>query len=111
MALSTVAIRAGVGFAVGTALGRIVRPVTQTIGSVGKAIAQGNERVRERAETRQLVRQTNDTIVRMDLETQQKTALIEYGTAKVELDAKHEALSDGAKAAIAEWQEQFPEIL
>ena len=99
------------GFVFGTVLGRMLRPVTQTVGTFGTIVAEGNEHTRRQVKLRGLTRETNDVIQRMDLETTQSEALIKYGNNVAELRKQAEAMDDVGKEAAKEWQAKFPEIL
>lgn len=114
--LPAIAVRTGAGIVLGavaasSVVGRVFKPVTDTIGTIGKTVAEGNEHTRRTAETRQLARKSNDLIERMSIETGQRKALIQYGNETADLNAQFSKLSEDAQRAIVEWQKQFPDVL
>ena len=104
-------VRAGAGIVVGTAVGKVFSSMGRTAGTFGKIVAEGNNQVRRSVETKALASQSNDVILRMDIETTQRKALIEYGNQTVKLNSEFQSLNSDAQAAIKEWQDRFPRVL
>lgn len=99
------------GVAASTTFGRVIKPITDTFGTVGRVVAEGNEHTRRVVETRQIERKSNDLILRMQIENGQRKALIDYGNQTVELNNKFNSLPQEAQNAISEWQKQFPDVI
>jgi hypothetical protein len=114
-ALPLMVARVGTGFLIGSAIAsktfdRAMSPVTNTIGTLGKVVAEGNDHTRRVVETRGLSRKSKDVIHRMNLETEQRAALITYGGETARLDGEYAKLPEEARKAITHWQDKFPEI-
>ena len=111
MALIPVIVKTGAGIVVGTTLGKVVRPVGRTFGTIGKIVAEGNESVRRRVLTKALESQSVDVAKRMEIETNQRKSLIAYGNETVKLNSEFNSLNSDAQDAIKAWQDKFPVVL
>ena len=111
MAFIPVIVKTGAGIVVGTTLGKVIRPVGRTFGTIGKIVAEGNESVRRRVLTKALESQSVDVAKRMEIETNQRKSLIAYGNETVKLNSEFNALNQEAQDAIKEWQDKFPVVL
>lgn len=111
MTLANVAIRSGVGFVVGSAIGRVFRPVTTTVKTAGTMITNANRNVVRGAETRQIRSETNDVIKRMNIQTDQRRALIEFGNNSEELNEKFKELDEDTQSTLKQWETKLPDVI
>lgn len=111
MTLTNVAIRSGVGFVVGSAIGRVFRPVTTTVKTAGTMISNANRNVVRGAQTKQIRSETNDIIKRMNIQTDQRRALIEFGNNSEELANKFRELDENTQATLKEWEQKLPDVI
>ncbi|WP_299379511.1 hypothetical protein [uncultured Kiloniella sp.] len=111
MTLANVAIRSGVGFVVGSAIGRVFRPVTTTVKTAGTMITNANKSIVRSAETQELVSETKDVVRRMNLQTEQRQALIDFGNNSIELNSKFNDFDNDTQATLNAWEQKLPDVI
>jgi hypothetical protein len=111
MTLANIAIRSGVGYVVGTAIGKAVSPVASAVKGAGTVISNTNRRISRAAETSALQSETKDVVKRMNLQNQQRAALIDFGNSKIELDDKFNAFDPEMQATLQAWEQKLPDVI
>lgn len=111
MTLANIAIRSGIGYVVGSAIGKAISPVTSAVKGAGTVITNTNRRIARGAETGRLVSETKDTVKRMNLQNEQRRALIDFGTNKIELDTKFNEFDEDMQETLKAWEQKLPDVI
>ena len=114
MSLILQGARMGIFTAIGMGVGRLISPVVNVVGSTiestSTAVVAGNGMIIRKAERAALQSKITHEVQLMDMKTQMRTALCEYGEITSSLVERYDKLDSEVKEEIIEWKNRFPVI-
>ena len=102
-------VQGAVNFA-GAVVGGTFQTAADTVNSVHKVISVGNHKIHDAAERYEMKRHYDDGMLDLKLQTQRRTALIEYGEETEKLKERYNNLPESMKELLAEKEQQFSEF-